>query len=71
MVIALRNQQPHKANELLAALVLAQNPDGSYPYALRDDPVSEIHTFPCVIAPAWNVLAWSGEGTSYPRILWI
>lgn len=71
VVIALRSQQPAKATELLSTLVLAQNPDGSYPYALREDPVNEIHTFPCVIAPAWNVLAWSGPGTSYPRIVWV
>ncbi len=71
VVIALRNQQPAKATELLATLVLAQNPDGSYPYAVREDPVNGIHTFPCVIAPAWNVLACSGPGTSYPRIVWV
>ena len=39
----------------------AQNPDGSYPYALREDPINEIHTFPALIGAAWNVIAYSGR----------
>ena len=69
-VVALRTLDPVRANELMAALVKAQNPDGSYPYALRADPINEIHAFPCLIGAAWNVLAYSGSGSPYRRILW-
>jgi hypothetical protein len=67
---ALRAHDPARANGLIATLAAAQNPDGSYPYALRKDPLNDIHAFPSLIAAAWNVLAYSGPGTSYPRILW-
>ncbi len=71
VVIAWRDQDPSRAMDILGKLVKAQNPDGSYPYVLRADPANEIHTFPCVIAPGWNVLAWSGPGTPHPRIVWV
>ena len=71
VVIAWRDQDPSHATDLLGKLVTAQNPDGSYPYVLRADPVNDIHTFPCIIAAGWNVLAWSGSGTPYPRIVWV
>jgi hypothetical protein len=67
---ALRNHDPARANGLIATLAAAQNADGSYPYALRNDPLNDIHAFPSLIAAAWNVLAYSGPGTPYPRILW-
>ena len=54
----------------MATLVKAQNLDGSYPYALRADPINDIQTFPCLIGAAWNVVAYSGSGTAYHRILW-
>jgi len=55
----------------MASLVRAQLADGSYQYALKSDPVNEINTFPCLIAAAWNVLAYSGVGTPHQRILWV
>ena len=67
---AIRPHDRTLANALLAKLAAAQNPDGSYPYALRSDPINDIHTFPSLIAAAWNVLAWSGPDTPYPRALW-
>jgi hypothetical protein len=67
---AIRPHNPALADGLLARLVTAQNADGSYPYALRRDPINDIHTFPSLIAAAWNVIAWSGPGTPYPRVLW-
>jgi hypothetical protein len=69
-VVALRIQDPARANALMATLVQAQNPDGSYPYALRADPINEIHTFPALIGAAWNVIAYSGPQTPYRRVLW-
>jgi hypothetical protein len=69
-VVAIRTQDPARANSLLAMLVKAQNPDGSYPYALRADPINEIHTFPALIGAAWNVIAYSGPQTPYRRVLW-
>jgi hypothetical protein len=69
-VVAIRTLNPAQANDLMATLVKAQNFDGSYPYALRADPINEIQTFPCLIGAAWNVLAYSGSGTPYHRILW-
>ena len=69
-VVAIRTQDPARANSLLATLVKAQNPDGSYPYALREDPINEIHTFPALIGAAWNVIAYSGAQTPYRRVLW-
>ena len=61
---------PARANALMAALVKAQSPDGSYPYAFRADPINEIHALPGIIGPAWNVLAYSGARTGYSQILW-
>ena len=69
-VVALRTLDPVRANDLMATLVKAQNPDGSYPYALRADPINEIHTFPSLIGAAWNVLAYSGSGSPYRQVLW-
>jgi hypothetical protein len=70
MAIALRGSEPPRANGLMATLALGQNVDGSYPYAARNDLVNDIHTFPATVAAAWNVLAWSGAGTPYERVLW-
>jgi len=67
---ALRNHDPAHADRLIATLAAAQNADGSYPYALRRDALNDINTFPSLIAAAWNILAWSGKGTPYPRLLW-
>ena len=69
-VVAIRTLDAAQANDLLATLVKAQNSDGSYPYAVRADPINQIHTFPCLIGAAWNVLAYAGPGTPYPRVLW-
>ena len=69
-VVAIRSQDPMQANALMATLVKAQNADGSYPYALRADPINEIHTFPALIGAAWNVIAYSGPRTAYRQILW-
>jgi hypothetical protein len=69
-VVAIRTQDPARANGLMATLVQAQSPDGSYPYALRADPINEIHTFPALIGAAWNVIAYSGPQTPYRPVLW-
>jgi hypothetical protein len=66
----MRIKDPAQANRLMATLAAGQNPDGSYPYALREDPINDIHTFPSLVSAAWNVLAYSGPGTPYPRVLW-
>lgn|GEM_PF-2121673 len=70
VVIAVRTLSSARANDLMAELVKAQNSDGSYPYALRADPINEIQTFPCMVGAAWNVLAYSGAGTPHHRIFW-
>jgi hypothetical protein len=70
MVLALRATDPPRANGLVSTLARGQNADGSYPYALRDDPANDIHTYPATVAAAWNVLAWSGPGTPNDRVLW-
>lgn len=70
-VCAIRLQDPAQADSLLAKLIVGQNPDGSYPYALRKDPINDIRTFPSLIAAAWNVLAVAGPGTPYSRVLWV
>ena len=67
---AMRIKDPVQANRLMATLAAGQNPDGSYPYALREDPINDIRTFPSLVSAAWNVLAYSGPGTPYPRVLW-
>ncbi|MFO1082847.1 MAG: hypothetical protein U1E23_19740 [Reyranellaceae bacterium] len=67
---ALRSHDPAAADRLMAILAAGQQADGSYPYALRRDPINDIQTFPSLIAAAWNVLAWSGPGTPYRRVLW-
>jgi hypothetical protein len=67
---ALRRHDPARADRLIATLAEAQHPDGSYPYALRADPINDVHTFPSLISAAWNILACSGSGTPYPRVLW-
>ena len=54
----------------MQTLVKGQRSDGSYLYALQDDPVNDIHAWPCIIASAWNILALSGDGTDWPRIVW-
>lgn len=69
-VIAIRGRDPVRANKLMAEMVRAQNADGSYPYALRADPINEIQSFPSLIGAAWNVLAFSGSWTPYRRVLW-
>jgi hypothetical protein len=69
-VVALRMIDPARANALMAVLVKAQSSDGSYPYALRADPINEIHALPGIIGPAWSVLAYSGAMTGYAQILW-
>lgn len=69
-VVAIRMIDPARANRVMESLVKAQNPDGSYPYALRMDPINEIHALPGIIGPAWNVLAYSGARTDYVQILW-
>ena len=51
-------------------MIAAQNPDGSYPYAVRRDALNGIQTFPCLIAAAWNVLAFAGAGTPNREVLW-
>jgi hypothetical protein len=68
---AMRIQDPAQANRLMALLATGQNPDGSYPYALHEDPINDINTFPSLVSAVWDVLAYSGPGTSYPRTLWI
>ncbi|MDI1265274.1 MAG: hypothetical protein PS018_18665, partial [bacterium] len=70
-VACIRLFDPSHANGLMASLVRAQLADGSYQYALKSDPVNEINTFPCLIAAAWNVLAYCGVGTPNQRILWV
>lgn len=70
-VCAIRTQNPAQANELMATLEAGQNPDGSYPYAVREDPINDIRTFPCLIAAAWNVVAYSGPETPYRPVLWV
>src|SRR5262249_44824416 len=74
MAVALRANgamgDPPRGNGLMSTLARGQNGDGSYPYAVRNDPVNDIHTFPATVAAAWNVLAWSGAGTPYERVLW-
>jgi hypothetical protein len=70
VVSAIRTQDPSRANDLMATLVKAQNRDGSYPYALQEDPINEIRTFPSLIGAAWNVVAYSGPQTAYRQILW-
>ena len=69
-VCAMRRLDPERANDALAALIAAQNPDGSYPYAVRRDALNGIQTFPCLIAAAWNVLAFAGAGTPNREVLW-
>jgi hypothetical protein len=69
-VAAIRTLDPARANDLMARLVKAQNADGSYPYALRADPINEIHTFPSLIGAAWNVLAYAGLGSPHRQVLW-
>jgi hypothetical protein len=32
--------------------------------------VNDIKPWPCLIAPAWNVVAMSGDGTPNTRVLW-
>jgi hypothetical protein len=59
-----------QADLLMQRLVKGQRSDGSYLYALQDDPVNDIHDWPCIIASAWNILAWSGPGTPHARIVW-
>jgi hypothetical protein len=68
--LALRGLDVHAADVLMQSLVKGQRSDGSYLYALQDDPVNDIHAWPCIIASAWNILALSGEGTDWPRIVW-
>ena len=58
------------ADALMSELKRAQRPDGSYLYALQADPVNDIKPWPCLIAPAWNVVAMSGDGTPNTRVLW-
>jgi hypothetical protein len=74
MAMALRAPRamgdPPRANGLMSTLARGQDGDGSYPYAVRNDPVNDIHTYPATVAAAWNVLAWSGPGTPYGRVLW-
>jgi hypothetical protein len=70
MVRALQGSDPRRAVGLIASVTLGQNHDGSYPYALQNDPINDIHSFPATIAAAWNVLAWSGPGTPFAKVLW-
>jgi hypothetical protein len=67
---AIRRRDPMRANELMALLAKGQRLDGSYPYAVRNDLVNDIHTFPSVIGSAWNIVAWSGAGTPNPLVIW-
>jgi hypothetical protein len=67
---ALRRRDPLRANDLMVLLAKGPRADGSYLYALRNDPVNDIHPFPSVIGAAWNVLAWSGPGTPNPLVIW-
>lgn len=69
-VFAIRMIDPARANGVMELLVKAQRPDGSYPYALRADPINEIHALPGIIGAAWNVLAYSGPRTEYAQVLW-
>jgi hypothetical protein len=69
-VVAWRGVDADEADELMAELIRAQRPDGSYLYALQNDPVNDIHAWPCIIASAWNILAFSGPGTPNSRVLW-
>ena len=59
-----------EADALMSELKRAQRSDGSYLYALQADPVNDIKPWPCLIAPAWNVVAMSGDGTPNTRVLW-
>lgn len=68
-VAALQAIDPARAQDILQALVRGQRPDGSYPYALREDHVNDIHDWPCLIASAWNIVALAGRLPSGP-ILW-
>jgi hypothetical protein len=70
MVAALRLADPPRAIGLMATLARGQRPDGSYLYALATDTLNDIHPWPCLIASAWNLLAWSGRATSMTRIFW-
>src|SRR5262249_12958167 len=70
MVAAQRLQSPWKANALLETLIASQRDDGSYLYALQTDAVNDIHPWPCIIAPAWSILACSGTGTPYRKVVW-
>ena len=69
-VVAKRGSDQAAADAVMTQLVRAQRPDGSYLYALQADPVNDIHPWPCTIAPAWSVLAYSGAGTPNARVLW-
>jgi phage-related protein len=70
VVVAQRGDSVYQADALMAELVRAQRADGGFLYALQNDPVNDIHDWPCTIAPAWCVLAWSGPGTPVARVLW-
>lgn len=69
-VCAWRHYDVTKADLVMQRLIRAQRPDGSFLYALKDDPVNDIHAWPAIIGSAWNVLAASGPGTELPRIFW-
>lgn len=69
-VVALRLLDVPRANRLLSELRRGQRRDGSWVYALQIDAVNDIHPWPCIIAPAWSILAEAGPGTSTPPVLW-
>jgi phage-related protein len=69
VVVAERGNDTDLAASLMETLIAAQRPDGSYLYALQNDPVNDIHAWPCIIAGAWNILAMGGEG-DFDRVLW-
>jgi hypothetical protein len=70
VALATRGVDQAAADQLMQELIQAQRPDGSYLYALQADPVNDIHPWPAIIPCAWNILAQSGPGTSWNRIVW-
>jgi phage-related protein len=70
VVCAYRGTDVNYAGVLMQRLVRGQRSDGSYLYALQNDPVNDIHAWPAIIGSAWNILAMSGPGTSRERVLW-
>lgn len=69
-VVALRRLDPAAAGRLLRELNRGQRDDGSWLYALAADAVNDIHPWPCIIAPAWAILAHAGVAAAMAPVLW-